>query len=62
MELPADAPVGQDIRDYLGLNDLKFTIKLTPNKADCLSVLGVAREVSALTGAPLQLPTCRRSP
>jgi phenylalanyl-tRNA synthetase beta chain len=59
MELPADAPVGQDIRDYLGLNDLKFTIKLTPNKADCLSVLGVAREVSALTGTPLHVPTAR---
>jgi len=56
MALPQDAPVGQDIRDYLGLNDLKFTIKLTPNKADCLSVLGVAREVSALTGSPLSLP------
>jgi phenylalanyl-tRNA synthetase beta chain len=59
MELPADAPVGQNIRDYLGLNDLKFTIKLTPNKADCLSVLGVAREVSALTGVPLALPVFR---
>jgi phenylalanyl-tRNA synthetase beta chain len=59
MELPADAPVGQNIRDYLALNDLKFTIKLTPNKADCLSVLGVAREVSALTGTPLQLPQTR---
>jgi len=57
MELPADAPVGTCIRDYLGLDDLKFTIKLTPNKADCLSVLGVAREVSALTGTPLHLPT-----
>ncbi len=57
MELPADAPVGVSIRDYLGLDDLKFTIKLTPNKADCLSVLGVAREVSALTGTPLHLPT-----
>jgi phenylalanyl-tRNA synthetase beta chain len=59
MELPADAPVGKNIRDYLALNDLKFTIKLTPNKADCLSVLGVAREVSALTGAPLVLPVTR---
>jgi phenylalanyl-tRNA synthetase beta chain len=59
MELPQDAPVGQNIRDYLGLNDLKFTIKLTPNKADCLSVLGVAREVSALTGVPLALPVFR---
>ena len=59
MELPGDAPVGQNIRDYLALNDLKFTIKLTPNKADCLSVLGVAREVSALTGTPLHVPTAR---
>lgn len=59
MELPSDAPVGQNIRDYLALNDLKFTIKLTPNKADCLSVLGVAREVSALTGTALHLPQTR---
>jgi tRNA-binding EMAP/Myf-like protein len=53
LELPDDAPVGQNFRDYYALNDLKFTIKLTPNKADCLSVLGVAREVSALTGVAL---------
>lgn len=57
LDLPDDAPVGQNFRDYYQLNDLKFTIKLTPNKADCLSVLGVAREVSALTGAPLKAPT-----
>lgn len=57
LELPDDAPVGQNFRDYYQLNDQKFTIKLTPNKADCLSVLGVAREVSALTGAPLKAPT-----
>ncbi|HWX00303.1 phenylalanine--tRNA ligase subunit beta [Collimonas sp.] len=56
LELPDDAPVGQNFRDYFELNDLKFTIKLTPNKADCLSVLGVAREVSALTGTPLKQP------
>ncbi|MDB5934957.1 MAG: phenylalanine--tRNA ligase subunit beta [Massilia sp.] len=62
MELPADAPVGCNIRDYLALNDLKFTIKLTPNKADCLSVLGVAREVSALTGTPLVQPVSRIVP
>ncbi|KFI08217.1 phenylalanine--tRNA ligase subunit beta [Massilia sp. BSC265] len=60
MELPADAPVGTSIRDYLGLDDLKFTIKLTPNKADCLSVLGVAREVAALTGTPLHVPTTKQ--
>jgi phenylalanyl-tRNA synthetase beta chain len=57
LELPEDAPVGQNFRDYYQLNDLKFTIKLTPNKADCLSVLGVAREVSALTGTSLKAPT-----
>jgi phenylalanyl-tRNA synthetase beta chain len=57
IDLPEDAPVGQNFRDYYQLNDLKFTIKLTPNKADCLSVLGVAREVSALTGTPLKMPT-----
>jgi phenylalanyl-tRNA synthetase beta chain len=62
MDLPDDAPVGQNFRDYYALNDLKFTIKLTPNKADCLSVLGVAREVSALTGAPLQVPQFRPVP
>lgn len=57
LELPDDAPVGQNFRDYYQLNDQKFTIKLTPNRADCLSVLGVAREVSALTGVPLKAPT-----
>ena len=57
LELPDDASVGMNFRDYYQLNDLKFTIKLTPNKADCLSVLGVAREVSALTGTLLTQPT-----
>ncbi|EGF31845.1 Phenylalanyl-tRNA synthetase beta chain [Oxalobacteraceae bacterium IMCC9480] len=57
IDLPDDAPVGQNFRDYFQLNDLKFTIKLTPNKADCLSILGVAREVSALTGCALKKPT-----
>lgn len=56
LELADDAPVGQNFRDYYQLNDLKFTIKLTPNKADCLSVLGVAREVAALTGTELKAP------
>jgi phenylalanyl-tRNA synthetase beta chain len=62
LELPDDAPIGQNFRDYWALNDLKFTIKLTPNKADCLSVLGVAREVSALTGAALHVPAFRSVP
>jgi len=62
IELPDDAPVGKNFRDYWALNDLKFTIKLTPNKADCLSVLGVAREVSALTGSVLNMPQYREVP
>ena len=53
MLLPADAPVGQNIRDYLGLDDSLFTLKITPNRADCLSIRGIAREVAALTGSPL---------
>ena len=54
--LPADAPVGQSIRQYLDLEDRLFTLKLTPNRADCLSLTGVAREVSAITGTPATLP------
>lgn len=55
--LADDAPLGQDIREHLKLDDTLFTLKLTPNLAHCLSVAGVAREVSALTGSPLTLPT-----
>ncbi|MEQ1807807.1 MAG: phenylalanine--tRNA ligase subunit beta, partial [Burkholderiaceae bacterium] len=51
------ATVGQDIRRHLQLDDNIFTLKLTPNLAHCLSVFGVAREVSALTGAPLRVPS-----
>jgi len=54
LELPLDAPLGQNIRQYLNLDDTLFTLKLTPNLAHCLSVYGIAREVSALTGAPLK--------
>jgi len=54
--LPDDAQIGQDIRDTLKLDDTIFEIKLTPNKADCLSVFGIAREVAAITGAPLLNP------
>ena len=56
LELPTDAPIGQDIRQYLDLDDQIFVIKLTPNKADCLSLMGIAREVSAITGAALCAP------
>ena len=56
LELPFDAPVGQDIREYLSLNDNLLTLKLTPNRADCLSILGIARDVAAITGASLITP------
>ncbi|HET9820811.1 MAG TPA: phenylalanine--tRNA ligase subunit beta [Burkholderiaceae bacterium] len=57
LELAADAPLGGDVRKVLGLDDHLFTLKLTPNLGHCLSVYGIAREVSALTGAPLKTPT-----
>jgi len=53
--LPGDAPVGMDFRSYYELDDHVFTLKLTPNRADCLGVLGVAREVAAITSAGLSL-------
>lgn len=54
--LPDDAPVGQSIRDYLALDDNIFEIKLTPNRADCLSLTGIAREVGAIANVPVSLP------
>ncbi|WP_434673988.1 phenylalanine--tRNA ligase subunit beta [Pseudomonas sp. R1-15] len=56
MELPADAPVGQDIRVYLGLDDASIEVDLTPNRGDCLSLAGLAREVGALYDAPVTRP------
>jgi phenylalanyl-tRNA synthetase beta chain len=51
------ATVGRDVRAELGLDDTVFTLKLTPNLGHALSVFGVAREVAAITGAPLRAPT-----
>ncbi|SMF98531.1 phenylalanine--tRNA ligase subunit beta [Burkholderia singularis] len=62
MILPEDTPIGQDIRDALNLDDTIFEIKLTPNKADCLSVFGIARETAAITGAPLTALEIRPAP
>jgi len=62
LALPGDAPLGRDVRELLALDDRIFTLKLTPNRADCLSVLGVAREVAALTRARLQTPEIRPVP
>jgi phenylalanyl-tRNA synthetase beta chain len=60
--LPSDTPVGQDIREVLNLDDTIFEIKLTPNKADCLSVFGLAREVAAITETPLHVPAFLAAP
>jgi len=51
MELPPDAPVGASLRDYLGLDDATIEVDLTPNRADCLSIRGLARDVSASCAA-----------
>ena len=54
--LPEDAPVGTDIREYAKLNDARIEVKLTPNRGDALSLIGIARDLHAVTGAPLTLP------
>ena len=62
LELPADAPVGTPLAGYLGLPDRAFELKLTPNRADCFSVRGVAFDVAAAFGAQveaLQIPVAR---
>ncbi len=62
MELGADAPVGTGLRDWLGLDDTLITLKLTPNRGDCLSLAGIAREVAALTAAPMEAVDCAPVP
>lgn len=54
--LPADAPVGVDLREWLALDDQVIDVDLTPNRGDCFSVLGIAREVALLNGLPLGGP------
>lgn len=56
LELAADAPVGMDIKDYLKLNDFIIDINVTPNRGDCLSMQGVAREVAAINEMPYVAP------
>lgn len=57
MELPSDAPVGEDFRVYLQLDDASIEVDLTPNRGDCLSLAGLAREVGALYAAPVSRPS-----
>lgn len=56
LELPQDAPLGMDLRKFLALDAHILEVDLTPNRGDCLSILGMAREISALTGAVLRQP------
>ncbi|WP_435948009.1 phenylalanine--tRNA ligase subunit beta [Dryocola sp. BD586] len=56
IELPADAPIGTDIREYLQLDDNTIEISVTPNRADCLGIIGVARDVAVLNKLPLNEP------
>ena len=62
MELPADAPVGEDIRVYLALDDASIEVDLTPNRGDCLSLAGLAREVGALYAAEVTRPVVAAVP
>jgi len=54
--LPADAPIGTDVREYLDLNDMTIDVDLTPNRADCFSILGLARDVYAISDADFTQP------
>lgn len=56
IELPAEAPIGQDIRAYLQLDDNTIAISVTPNRADCLGLLGIARDVAVRNRLPLHMP------
>lgn len=56
IELPEDAPIGQDVREYLKLNDVTVEISVTPNRADCLGIIGVARDVAVINKLPLTEP------
>ncbi|MBU1233144.1 MAG: phenylalanine--tRNA ligase subunit beta, partial [Proteobacteria bacterium] len=56
MELPADLEHGLPLRKVLGLDDLQIEVDLTPNRPDCASVIGIAREVAGITRTPLTLP------
>jgi len=62
LPLPADAPVGMDLRAYLDLDDWCITLDLTPDRADCLSLAGVSREVGAINRSPVRGPVIEPVP
>src|SRR5579859_504327 len=59
LELPSDAPAGHDLANYLQMSDTVLDIAITPNRGDCLSILGLAREIAALFGLRLHPPRVR---
>lgn len=61
LELSEDAPIGTDIRDYLGLDHQIFDISITPNRGDCFSVRGIAREIAVINDLAMQMPVINSS-
>ena len=57
LPLPDDAPVGEDVRDYLQLDDHAIDVDLTPDRGDCLGVMGIAREVGVINRCPVKVPS-----
>lgn len=62
LELDDDAPIGMNVREYLGLDGQIFDVAITPNRGDCLSVLGLAREIGVVNGLPLNRPEIITTP
>jgi len=62
LELPLDAPAGQSLADYLGLPDASIELKLTPNRPDCLGLVGLAHDVAALFGSAVKVPAQAAAP
>lgn len=62
LPLPADAPLGEDVRAWLGLDDQCIELDLTPDRGDCLSLAGVAREVGVIYRSPVQAPAIEPVP
>lgn len=55
--LPTDAPIGKEYKEYVGLNDVVFELEITPNRPDCLSHIGIAREIAAYYGRKVKYPS-----
>jgi phenylalanyl-tRNA synthetase beta chain len=62
MPLPDDAPIGRDFRDYLGLEDQSIDVDLTPDRSDCLGLLGIAREVGVINRCAVESPQIKPQP